>query len=173
MQHWLEKMTDIAAIEGDECVLKTGLADFAGHFGFSRYAYLHIQHKHITPVTNYQRDWRSIYLDKKLAALAPVVKCARSRKQVFAWSGEEDMVRLTKDERAFYAQAADFGIRSGITIPIKTAKGSMSMFILASEKPALHLGRDVDAVAAAAIVGQLHARWRRLNRVRVAVTPLV
>lgn len=156
MQHWLEKLTDLAAIEGDECVLKNGLADFAGHFGFSGYAYLHIQHKHITTVTNYHHEWRSIYFDKKLDALDPVVKRARSRKHFFAWSGEEEMMRLTKDERAFYAQAADFGIRSGITIPIKTANGSMSMFTLASEKTATQLGRDVDAVAAAAIVGQLH-----------------
>ncbi|MGZ2478774.1 hypothetical protein ACVI1N_007131 [Sinorhizobium medicae] len=46
MQHWLDKLTDLTAIEGDECILKTGLADVADHFGFTGYAYLHIQHKH-------------------------------------------------------------------------------------------------------------------------------
>jgi LuxR family transcriptional activator of conjugal transfer of Ti plasmids len=65
---------------------------------------------------------------------------------------------LSKQERTFYAHAPDFGIRSGITIPIKTANGSMSMFTLASEKLAIDLDREIDAVAAAATVGQIHVR---------------
>ncbi|NSZ19968.1 autoinducer-binding transcriptional regulator TraR [Agrobacterium vitis] len=158
MQHWLDKLTDLATIEGDECILKTGLACVADHFGFTGYAYLHIQHRHIIAVTNYHHDWRSLYFDKKFDALDPVVKRARSRKQVFAWSGEQERPRLSTEERAFYAQAADFGIRSGITIPIRTANGSMSMFTLASERTAIPLDREIDAVAAAAAVGQLHAR---------------
>ncbi|MGV1958765.1 MULTISPECIES: autoinducer-binding transcriptional regulator TraR [Rhizobium/Agrobacterium group] len=158
MQHWLDKLTDLTAIEGDGCILKTGLADVADHFGFTGYAYLHIQHKHIIAVTNYHHDWRSLYFDKKFDALDPVVKRARSRKHVFAWSGEQERPVLSKQERGFYAQAADFGIRSGITIPIRTANGSMSMFTLASERPAIPLDREIDAVAAAAAVGQLHAR---------------
>nr|WP_246670433.1 autoinducer binding domain-containing protein [Agrobacterium deltaense] len=90
MQHWLDKLTDLAAIEGDECILKTGLADFAEHFGFTGFAYLHIQHKHIIAVTNYHREWQSTYFDKKFDALDPVVKRARSRKHVFAWSGSRN-----------------------------------------------------------------------------------
>lgn len=158
MQHWLDKLTDLAAIEGDECILKTGLAEFADHFGFTGYAYLHIQHKHITAVTNYHREWQSLYFDKRFDALDPVVKRARSKKHMFAWSGEQDQPKLSKEERAFYARAADFGIRSGITIPIRTANGSMSMFTLASEKLTIDIDRQIDAVAAAAAVGQLHAR---------------
>ncbi|QTG17209.1 transcriptional regulator TraR (plasmid) [Agrobacterium tumefaciens] len=107
--------TDLAAIEGDDCILKNGLADFTDHFGFTGYAYLHIQHKHIIAVTNYHHDWRSLYFDKKFDALDPVVTRARSRKHVFAWSGEQ-------------------------------------------ERPAIPLDREIDAVAAAAAVGQLHAR---------------
>ncbi|MBF2712690.1 autoinducer-binding transcriptional regulator TraR [Agrobacterium vitis] len=158
MQHWLEKLTDLAAIQGDECILNNGLADLAEHFGFTGYAYLHIQHKHVIAVSNYHREWQSTYFDKKFDALDPVVKRARSMKHVFAWSGEQERPKLSEEERAFYAQAADFGIRSGITIPIRTANGSTSMFTLASEKPAIDLDRQIDAVAAAAAVGQLHAR---------------
>ncbi|NKL59578.1 autoinducer-binding transcriptional regulator TraR [Rhizobium leguminosarum] len=158
MQHWLDKLTDLAAIQGDESILMQGLSDLTQHFGFTGYAYLHIQHKHTIAVTNYHREWRSIYFEKSFDRLDPVVKRAKSRKQMFAWSGEQDSARLSKEERAFYAQAADFGIRSGVTVPIKTANGSMSMFTLASERPAIDLNHDIDAVAAAAAVGQLHAR---------------
>lgn len=158
MQHWLDKLTDLAAIEGDECILKTGLADIADHFGFAGYAYLHIQHRHITAVSNYHREWQSIYFDKKFDAVDPVVKRARCRKHIFTWSGEQERPKLAKNERAFYMSAADFGIRSGITIPIKTANGSMSMFTLASEKLVINLDREIDAVAAAATIGQIHTR---------------
>lgn len=158
MQHWLDKLTDLAAIHGDESILTEGLADLTEHFGFTGYAYLHIQHKHTIAVTNYHRGWRSTYFGKKFDKLDPVVKRARSRKQVFAWSGEQGRARQSRQERAFYAHAADFGIRSGVTVPIKTANGSMSMFTLASERPAIDLDREIDAVAAAAAVGQLHSR---------------
>lgn len=158
MQHWLEKLTDLAAIQGDENILSQGLADLTQHFGFSGYAYLHIQHKHTVAVTNYHYEWRSTYFEKKFDRLDPVVKRAKSRKHIFAWSGEQDQARLSLEERAFFTHAADFGIRSGVTIPIKTANGSMSMFTLASEKPAIDLGRQIDAVAAASAVGQLHTR---------------
>ena len=164
MQHWLDKLTDLAAIYGDEDILSQGLADLSQHFGFTGYAYLHVQHKHSIAVTNYHREWRSTYFDKNFDRLDPIIKRARSRKQVFAWSAEQDRARLSKEERAFYARAADFGIRSGVTVPIKTANGSMSMFTLASEKLAIDLDREIDAVAAAAAVGQLHARIAFLQK---------
>ncbi|MBP2537464.1 autoinducer-binding transcriptional regulator TraR [Agrobacterium tumefaciens] len=158
MQHWLDKLTDLAAIQGDESILSQGLTDLTQHFGFAGYAYLHIQHKHTVAVTNYHCEWRSTYFEKNFDRLDPVVKRAKSRKHIFAWSGEQDQARLSLEERAFFMHAADFGIRSGVTIPIKTANGSMSMFTLASEKPVIDLGREIDAVAAAGAVGQLHAR---------------
>ncbi|GAK72737.1 autoinducer-binding transcriptional regulator TraR [Agrobacterium rubi] len=158
MQHWLDKLTDLAAIRGDDSILTQGLSDLTQHFGFTGYAYLHIQHKHSIAVTNYHHEWRSTYFEKGFDRLDPVVKRARSRKQIFTWSGEQDRARQSKEERALYALAADFGIRSGVTVPIKTANGSMSMFTLASERPTIDLDREIDAVAAAAAVGQLHAR---------------
>jgi LuxR family transcriptional activator of conjugal transfer of Ti plasmids len=158
MQHWLDKLTDLAAIQGDETILTQGLADLTQHFGFTGHAYLHIQHKHTITVTHYHREWRSMYFEKKFNRLDPVVKRAKSRKHVFAWSGEQDRARLSREERAFYAHAADFAIRSGVTVPIKTANGSMSMFTLASGRPAIDLDHEIDAVAAATAVGQLHAR---------------
>lgn len=45
--------------------------------------------------------------------------------------------------RTFYAEAGDFGIRSGIIIPIRTAFGHMSMLTVASHKPSLSLEHDI------------------------------
>lgn len=158
MLHWLDKLTDLTTLQGDETVLKKALAQLAEQAGFNGYAYLHIRPGHTIAASNLHPEWRKTYFEQNFEAIDPVVNRAKSMKRVFTWSGERDRHRLSKAERAFYAQAAEFGIRSGITIPIKTANGSMSMFTLASDKPVLNLERDIDAVDAAATVGQLHAR---------------
>ncbi|CUX71028.1 MULTISPECIES: transcriptional regulator TraR [Agrobacterium] len=158
MHSWLDKLTDISALQGSDSVLQHALENLTKDAGFEGYAYLHLQPGHILAVTNYHPEWRSIYFKQKFTTIDPVVKRARTLRQAFVWSGDEDSPRVTKAERLFYARAAEFDIRSGVTIPVRAANGSMSMFTMASAKPTLNLGRDIDVVAAAAVVGQLHAR---------------
>ncbi|UXT61309.1 transcriptional regulator TraR (plasmid) [Agrobacterium fabrum] len=158
MQHWLDKLTDLAALRGDEHVLKDALAHLAHQAGFGGYAYLYIRPGHTVAASNYHPEWRSLYFKRKFEAIDPVVSRAKSLKQAFAWSGEQERQRFSKEERKFFDLAADFGIRSGITIPIKAANGSTSMFTLASDLTTLQLDRDINPIAAAAAVGQLHIR---------------
>ncbi len=158
MQHWLDKLTDLTAIEADQGNLEDALAGLTEQIGFGGYAYLNIQPGHVLAISNYHPDWRSLYFERNFSALDPVVKRSKSLKRIFTWSGELEIPRLSKPERSFYSHAADFGIRSGITIPVRTANGSMSMFTLASDKPTIDLDREIDAVAAAMAVAQLHAR---------------
>ncbi|SMF56412.1 DNA-binding transcriptional regulator, CsgD family [Xaviernesmea oryzae] len=158
MQHWLDKLTDLTAIQGDDSILRDALADLTERAGFGGYAYLHVQPSHSLAVSNYHPEWQSIYFKRSYLALDPVVKRAKSAKQAFFWASEQEKSRLSKTERAFYAHAADFRIRAGITIPIKTANGSTSMFTMASEKLTIDLEHELDVISAAAAVGQLHAR---------------
>ncbi|WP_085033692.1 autoinducer-binding transcriptional regulator TraR [Ensifer aridi] len=158
MQHWLDRLTDLTAIEGDQGNLEEALANLTEQIGFGGYAYLNVQPGHILAISNYHPEWRSLYFERNYSGLDPVVKRAKSLKRTFTWAGEQERSRHSKAERSFFAHAADFGIRSGITIPIRTANGSMSMFTLASEKPTIDLDREIDAVAAATAVAQLHAR---------------
>lgn len=162
-QHWLDKLTDLTMLQGDEAILKEALQHLAEQAGFGGYAYLYLRPGHTIAASNYHSDWQSIYFKRRFETIDPVVNRARSLKRTFTWSAEQDKLRLSKEERAFYVQAADFGIRSGITIPIRAANGSTSMFTLASEKATVDLERDIDPVAAAAAVGQLHARMSFLS----------
>ncbi|EHH03551.1 transcriptional regulator TraR [Agrobacterium tumefaciens CCNWGS0286] len=171
MQHWLDKLIDLAALRGDENVLKDALTHLAQQAGFFGYAYLYIRPGHTIASSNYPPEWRSIYFKRKFEAIDPIVNRAKSLKRVFTWSGEAERRYLSKEERAFFSQAADFGIRSGITIPIRAANGSTSMFTLASDKPAVDLKRDIDPVAAAAAVGQLHTRMSLLPLTPIAQHP--
>lgn len=162
MQHWLDKLTDLAALRGDETVLKDALNLFAEQAGFGGYAYLYIRPGHTVAASNYHPEWRALYFKRKFEALDPIVNRAKSLKQAFSWSGEQERRRLSKEEREFFDRAADFGIRSGITIPVRAANGSTSMFTLASDTTEIQLERDINPVAAAAAVGQLHTRMTLL-----------
>lgn len=172
MQHWLDKLTDLTALQVDETILKDALAGLAEQIGFGGYAYLSIQPGHVLAVSNYHPEWQSTYFERGYSALDPVVKRAKSIKRAFTWTGQLERSRLSKAERSFYAHAADFGIRSGVTIPIKTANGAMSMFTLASDRPTIDMDREIDAVAAAAAIGQLHARIAFLEATPSAEEPV-
>lgn len=158
MQHWLDKLTDLSTIIGDQNVVESALADLAEQTGFVGYAYLHMQPGHVLALSNYHPQWQSVYFEREYSAIDPVVKRAKSVKQAFTWTGEQETSRLSKAERSFYAHAADFGIRAGITIPVNTANGGMSMFTLASDRLIRGQDSEIDMIAAAAAVGQLHAR---------------
>ncbi|WP_281978747.1 autoinducer-binding transcriptional regulator TraR [Pseudorhizobium flavum] len=158
MRHWLTKLTDLASIPGDESILKDALAIFTEQIGFAGYAYLNIQPGRSLAISNYRQEWQSDYFERGYLAVDPVIRRAKSLKRAFTWSGKQNHPRLTNPERSFFSHAANFGIRSGITVPIKAAHGSIAMFTLASEKPAIDMGREIDPVEAASAVAQLHAR---------------
>lgn len=158
MQHWLDKLTDLAAIPGDEHMLKQALETVTETTGFGGYAYLNIQPSHSSALSNYHPEWQAEYFTRKFNKLDPVIKRALTLKRAFVWSGEWDKPRLSPDEQSFFSLAADFGIRSGITIPVRIAHGALAMFTLASSKQTMDVDREIDPVAAAAAIGQLHTR---------------
>ncbi len=162
MQHWLDKLTDLAALRGDETILKDALSQLAEQAGFGGYAYLYIRPGHTVAASNYHPEWQTLYFRGKFEMVDPIVNRAKSLKQAFAWSGQQERKRLSKEERDFFDRAADFGIRSGITIPIRAANGSTSMFTLASDMTEILLKREINPVAAAAAAGQLHTRMSLL-----------
>lgn len=135
MRHWLDKLTDLAAIPGDERIVKHGLARFTEEMGFAGYAYVNILSSHAHIVSNYGPEWQSEYAEQHYFEIDPVVRRARALTGAFTWSGERERSQLSKKERSFYAHAADFGIRSGVTIPIRAAHGTLAIFTLASERP--------------------------------------
>lgn len=172
MQHWLHKLTDLAAIPGDEHTVKQALETVAEATGFGGYAYLNIQPSHSSAVSNYHPEWQAEYFRRRFNKLDPVIKRAQTLKRPFVWSGERDRPRLSADERSFYALAADFGVRSGITIPVRIAHGALALFTLSSSKQAIDLEREIDPVAASAAIAQLHTRIQFSDPTPTAEEPL-
>jgi len=163
VKHWVDRLTDLAAVGLDETGLKSALTDLSESFGFGGYAYLHMQMNNTFAISNYRPEWQRVYFDECYSVIDPVVERARRLRRAFSWDGESDRSHLSREQRSFFSHAADFAIRSGFTIPVNTANGFMSMFTLASGKRRIDPEKDIDAIAAAAAVGQLHARIAHLQ----------
>lgn len=157
MRTWFQRLTDVSTLARTDQMLKESLVGLVQDLGFDCYAYLHMQPTRIFAVSNYASEWQARYLAQNYARIDPVVRMAKERMKAFTWAAGTPR-SLSKSLRRFYAEASDFGIRSGISIPVRTAFGHMSMLTLASHKPSLCLETDIDQIAAVTAVAQLHAK---------------
>lgn len=157
MKTWFQRLTDVAAVARTEDVLKNALPSLVQELGFEGYAYLYVEPVRMHAVSNYAQQWQDRYFSERYRHVDPVVQTACATMRAFTWSAPASRECKTKAVRRFYSEAADFGIRSGITIPVRTASRHMSMLTLASSKPSLSLERDLDQIAAVTAVAFLHA----------------
>ncbi|PSH54726.1 autoinducer-binding protein [Phyllobacterium endophyticum] len=144
-------------------MLKEALAELTLQLGFDVYAYLNAQPVRTFATSNYAPEWQRRYFMQQFIRIDPVVAIARSEMRAFTWTSESPRRVSSKQLRRFYSEAADFGINSGISIPVRTAFGHMSMLTLASSKPSLSLEKDIDQLAAVTAVSQLHAKLEQLD----------
>lgn len=158
MKIWFQKLTDVSTVARTREMFNEALTDLARELGFEYYAYLNLQPVGTFAVSNYPREWQDRYFSKSFNEIDPVVQIAKSTMKAFTWSSENSPKVRSRRVRQFYLDAAGFGIRSGITIPVATAFGRMSMLTIASHKPSLSVDRDIDPVAASTAVAQLHVR---------------
>ncbi|WP_204350075.1 hypothetical protein, partial [Serratia marcescens] len=65
MQHWLDKLTDISALTGDEHLVKQGLEAVNATSDYSGYAYLNVQPTHSSALSNYHPEWQGEYFRRR------------------------------------------------------------------------------------------------------------
>lgn len=171
MDQWFERLTEQVTLAHDEAAVRAVLDRLSREAGFTAYAYLNLQAETQTAISNYHDDWRHRYFQKALALVDPVVRTARVRFEAFAWPSEA-MTRMSKERRSFYGEAAQFGIRSGITIPIRTGFGRITLLTLASEDADFASRQTLNPVLAASSVAQLHSRMERLAARPTDQTPI-
>ncbi len=163
MQTWFQRLVDICSVASTEAALKAALSELVGDLGFDCYAYLNVQPVRTYAISNYPAEWQTRYLARDYTRIDPVVAMSRTRMRAFTWAAISPRKAPSRSVRSFYAEAGDFGIRSGVSIPIRTAFGHMSMLTLASTKPTLSLETDIDQVAAVTSVALLHAALDRYD----------
>lgn len=157
MDKWFERLTEQVALSYDEQAVKSTLKRLTREAGFNAYAYLSLQPETQMAISNYSEEWQEGYFEKSYAFVDPVIGIAKSRMAAFSWTNS-DNGKLTKERRNFYGEAAEFGIRCGISMPVSAGFGRWAMLTLASDQPSFIDQQTFNPVLAAAAVGQLHAR---------------
>lgn len=139
MKEWFQRLIDLSTIARTDASLKQALPELAQGLGFDCYAYLNVQPVRRFAVSNYPEEWQARYLGSDYTSIDPVVSMARETMTAFSWAAGHPSQSFSKRVRTFYAESGDFGIRSGLSIPVRTAVGHMSMLTLASDRPSLSL----------------------------------
>lgn len=170
MNHWFERLAEQVALAHDEGAIKATLDKLSREAGFGAYAYLHLQAGTQTAISNYHGDWQQRYFEQSYATVDPVVSHAREQIEAFAWSNYAAL--KNKRIRNFYGEAAEFGIRSGITIPVVTGFCRRAMLTLASDEADFAKAQDINPVLAASAVSQLHSRLDGLRARSTRQTPI-
>ncbi|WP_244560045.1 helix-turn-helix transcriptional regulator [Ensifer aridi] len=116
------------------------LSAFASKFGCTWMAYgpLTTDHKGLNPVRceseeilNYPDGWQERCLEMGYERIAPIIKESRMGAGPIRWSDVYRDASTTEYERRMFDEAATFGLRSGITVPLRGPRGSFAIMSFA------------------------------------------
>lgn len=162
------EVTDIAAALNNkiDTVRSAGdlegtLADFACNQGFDYFAFLLIGSPEIDAVSNYPMAWQRRYMQNSLFENDPVIEKARRVMRPFSWSGMPKQRYRSQTEDDFFIAAAEFGICSGLSLPILVGSRGIAVLTFASSRAASTQDASIDPVCAAACVGTLYGLLRQ------------
>lgn len=157
MDQWFEHLIEQVSLAADEKSVTVVLQNLANEAGFEMFTYVSLQANTHKVLSTYPEIWQQRYFDELYVSADPIMLGLRYRTDPFAWSNATEG-RLNKKQRKFFAEAAEFGIRSGISIPVRSGFGQMAMLTLASSEHSYAESRSITPSLAAAAVGQMHAR---------------
>lgn len=109
--------------------------------GFNWFAYLGLGPEGPILISTYDRAWTDRYFEESYDRIDPVVSQARRGQGIFAWDGEAPEVLESRPQRRLFLEAGDFGIKSGITIPIRGAFGRFAALTLSGDARGLVVER--------------------------------
>lgn len=158
MKEWLSKLTDTASIIRNESMLRNVLAGMASELSFDFYAYTHMRPTDPFAISNYPVEWQQRYVENRYDRIDPIVAQARHRPQIFAWGPGHAVFRQTADGKRFMADAAKFGVRSGISMPVRGPFGSLAILTIATSARTFSFDWAGNVAAAASTIAFLHSR---------------
>lgn len=116
------------------------LSAFALNFNCPWTAYRHVpsDQKLLKPVIrypavmlNYPDEWEERYFELGYDKIDPIIKMSRRRADAFQWSEVYNDTTTTEDERRVIDEAASFGLRSGVSVPLHSPDSSFAIISFA------------------------------------------
>ncbi len=133
MDGQITALIDALDTSNDQRSIRSALKLFSVACGFERFAYFEITSKEISTINSYPLEWQHNYLQSQFARIDPVVTMAKRLMQMFTWSAQDWPSRyLTTEEKRFRSMAKQYGLCSGLTIPVQGSYGSILLLSLTS-----------------------------------------
>ncbi|WP_245308073.1 LuxR family transcriptional regulator [Rhizobium etli] len=107
-------------------------------------------------VLNYPDEWQKRCSEMAYDRVGPVVKESRKQRRAFQWSEVYNDVYTTEGERRIFDEAAAFGLRSGITVPLHGPDGSFAITSFAQHSSGQFQNRAISYLQLAAL--HFHSR---------------
>ena len=154
---------DAVDTSNDQRSIRSALKSFSVACGFERFAYFEITSKEISTINSYPLEWQHEYLQSQYARIDPVVTTAKRLMQMFTWSAQDWPSRyLTTEEKRFRAMAKQYGLCSGLSIPVQGSYGSILMLSLTSARAKNLLATPGSVARAEQAVLYIHHRLRAI-----------
>lgn len=115
----------------DEASFERVAVRITHRLGFRSFAYLRLAAESPALISSYPKSWTERYFGLKYQNVDPVVRRAAAEHDVFAWDGSV-VQSENRQLKRFFDEATAFGIRSGVTVPIRSGFGRMAAFTVAT-----------------------------------------
>ncbi|MER8576982.1 LuxR family transcriptional regulator [Mesorhizobium sp. M1409] len=131
---FLEKLSESV----DETDFREAMASAASGLDLLTFAYLSLP---LQPsgepklISNYPPPWTAHYLQNQYQRVDPVIMRARRAGCPFRWGSDLRGVETSQVQQGLFAEAAEFGMRCGLTIPIVDRRGCVAAMTFAAHEP--------------------------------------
>jgi len=136
MQKVYQRFVDILSGRPNQSELEIALADAAGALGLPLFAYLLLPRQGFGPslISNYPGAWTRHYLAQRYDRLDPVIGTAARTVEPFEWGADLRVGHRSTSCAKFFADAAQFGIRFGFTIPVRDGQRRLGAVTFATDE---------------------------------------
>jgi LuxR family transcriptional regulator, activator of conjugal transfer of Ti plasmids len=138
-----QEFTDAIQTADDEIGFERIARRITERLGFRWFAYLRLSDDIPTLISSYPKSWTARYFDLGYQQIDPVVRRARQESELFSWGGSAPKAAGTLEQRRFFDEAMTFGIKSGVTVPIRGGFGRMAAFTMATDESTASVERLV------------------------------
>jgi LuxR family transcriptional activator of conjugal transfer of Ti plasmids len=165
MSDKLDGLIEEVSLASDQREVSRVLGRVTARWGFEYFCYLRLSGAKTYALSNYPLIWQRRYFECSYSRIDPVIKISRSRMQMFSWSSAAPQAKPSRRVLRFFEEAAELGIRSGISIPVSAGFGSSAILTFATGQPSLSVKELDDPIKAATAATLVHAYLTLLDAV--------